>query len=435
MLLNPYRFGGAGNYWYATLGSAVADNSLISGTVAVDADGNIYIAGQTAGVGGADLVVAKIDPSGELLWQRVMAGSGQDYARGIAVDSSGNVFVAAATDTSGQGLVDALLVKYDTNGVLQWQRTYGTTANDYGYQVAVSAAGDIFLAIATYLSNTGGGSGDISVLKLNSSGVVQWTYSIGGTNIDLPYALKLSSDGSIYVAGVTYSLTSLGQQGFLFKLSSAGAIQWQRSIGNGALNDLIYGISVSSAGAVYVCGTHGHSTESNNSFVARYESTGALTWHKSFGSLANEGGMGVHVNASGVYMVGLTSASGTMAIHLTKMDEVQGIVSYNKRIGTSTGAEQGKGITSDSDGNLVIVATTTGMGAGDFDLLALKLPPDGLADGTYGALSCADSTAYPANGVLVGTTPALTARSITFAAATPTLPDAAGTLTFSKTPI
>ena len=124
------------------------------------------------------------------------------------MDSSGNVYCAGATysslgETNG-GSRDAFVMKLNSSGVVQWIRQLGAvtsvpygsaSSSDYCYGVSVDSSGNVYCAGATYssLGETNGGSRDAFVMKLNSSGVVQWIRQLGAVT-SVPYGSASSDD-------------------------------------------------------------------------------------------------------------------------------------------------------------------------------------------------------------------------------------------------
>src|SRR5690606_29799692 len=122
-------------------------------------------------VGGTDAFVRKYDFNGTILWTQQFGSTLNDYVRDVAVDDEDNVYVAGYTegplDGSNLGMLDAYVRKYDSNGNVQWTRQFGTSQTEYALGVAVEASGNVYVAGLTQgaLSGMNLGNADSYVRK------------------------------------------------------------------------------------------------------------------------------------------------------------------------------------------------------------------------------------------------------------------------------
>ena len=134
-------------------------------------------------------------------WIATIGGTGFDDAQGIAVDGSGNVYIAGRTSSAGAGSYDALIVKYNADGVIQWQRTLGASSTDAGLAIAVDGSGNVYVHGYAFLSS---GSADFLTVKYNTSGTLQWQRTLdnsSGVTNAIGYAVSVDNSGNIYVGG------------------------------------------------------------------------------------------------------------------------------------------------------------------------------------------------------------------------------------------
>jgi hypothetical protein len=364
---------------YATyLGGTAEDDGY---GIAIDSTGNAYVTGQTKStnfpgttsgyVGGFDVFVTKLSSDGTMIeYSTYVGGPGDDSGNAIAVDASGNVFVAGGTTSStgfpttvgakqtvfGGGSVDAFVFELaSTGGKLTYCTYLGGNADDVanGIALAGDGSGDVFVVGSTGSTNfpaplpaiqsTLISTSDGFVTLVNSSGTA-WLYStyLGGSTGDFASAVAVDSSNNAYVTGATQNPTFP---------TTTGALQTTCGTGsgcNGGLTDafvsvikadrsgLLYstflggssadqglGIAVDSAGDAYVTGL----TQSSDfpvknpaqlaykgvqdAFVAALNPTGtALLYSTYLGGTQNDGGAAIAVDGSkNVYVTGQTGSS------------------------------------------------------------------------------------------------------------------------------
>ena len=189
--------------------------------VAVDSTGNIYLVGCVYNMSSMykmlyDMVLVKYDSSGVQQWNRTWGGSGVDEGYGVAVDSSDNVYLAGSTSSFGEGSSDMVLMKYDGSGVQQWNCTWGGGSSDESYGVAVDSSDNVYLVGGT--NSFGEGSRDMVLMKYDGSGVQQWYRTWGGSSFDEGYGVAVDSFDNVYLSGSTESFPGTGGESmFLVK--------------------------------------------------------------------------------------------------------------------------------------------------------------------------------------------------------------------------
>jgi beta-propeller repeat-containing protein/List-Bact-rpt repeat protein/prealbumin domain-containing protein len=291
--------------------------------VAVDASGNIYVTGYTLSFGPgnpsqAAVLLLKYNSSGILQWQRIWSGTGNgsDVGVGVAVDSSSlggpYIYVSGYTGSFGAGLDDVLLLKFDSSGSLLWQKTWGGSGGDQSNGVAVDSSGNVYVTGDT---SSFGTAGDVFLLKFDSSGSLTWQKTWGGSNFD--YGVGVAVDSSslggpyIYVSGATNSFGAGGVHMFLLKFDSSGSLKWQK-IWGGSNSDYGSGVAVDSSGNIYVTGTtYSFGAGGADVLLLKFDPTSALLWQETWGGGSFDGGAGVAVDSSGnVYVTGSTFSFG-----------------------------------------------------------------------------------------------------------------------------
>ena len=201
------------------MGSTGTDHGL---SIAVDGSGNVYVAGDSyatwgtpvnSHAGGGDSFAAKLDSSGTLIWNTFMGSTGFESAHSIAVDGSGNVYVTGTGSTtwgtpvnSHAGSADCFAVKSDSSGALIWNTFMGSAGIDQGEAIAVDGSGNVYVAGYSYATwgtpdNPHTMYADSFAAKLDSSGALIWNTFMGSTGFDQGYAIAVDGSGNVYVAG------------------------------------------------------------------------------------------------------------------------------------------------------------------------------------------------------------------------------------------
>ncbi len=306
--------------WHRTWGGGLSD---IGGRVAIDSLDNIYVVGYTEsyGAGGTDIVLVKFNNAGVQQWYRTWGGVNYDYGADLAVDSTNFIYLVGNTQSYTAGGSDIVLVKYDSDGVQQWNRTWGGTEDDEGLGITVDTANNVY--ITGYTESFG----NVVLVKYDSFGVLQWinTESEIGS---LGTSLALDSLGNIYLVGDTYFGAGL-KDILLEKYDSAGILQWNKTWG-GSNWDYGLGVAVDSSDNMYVSGrTRSFGAGDSDMVLLKYDSTGVQQWYRTWGGISTDYGNRIAVDSSdNIYFAGTTVGFGTGLFDMT-------LVKYN-----SLGEEQ-----------------------------------------------------------------------------------------------
>ena len=263
--------------------------------IALDGSGNIFITGWTEGSLGStssgqqDVFLAKIDPFGNLTI-RQFGTPFNDIGYGVALDSGGNVFVTGSTGGSlppniSFGQLDVFLARFDPSGNLAIQQL-GTAFNDIGYGLAVDSSGNVFITGSTdgVFGANAFGLLDVFLVKFNATGVLVFTQQFGTPFSDIGYAVAVDSTGNVNITGSTDgslgSNISAGQLDvFLAKFDPSGASLFASQFGT-PFNDTGFGIAVDSGDNVFITGSTVGNLDGNISaglsdiFLAKFNSAG-----------------------------------------------------------------------------------------------------------------------------------------------------------------
>jgi len=358
-------------------------------------------------------------------WHTFYGSSNKDYGDGIAVDSSGNIYVTGSSlATWGTPLnahaggSDIVIVKLNSAGVYQWHTFYGGATGeygDYGNGIAVDSSDNVYVTgysadtWGSPLNSHDGNDGDIVVVKLNSAGVYQWHTFYGSTDVDYGYGIAVDSAGNVYVTGYSWAnwgsplnAHAGGSDIVIVKLSSAGTYQWHTFYGSSS-TDVGGDIAVDSSGNIYATGwssatwgspLNAHA-DGDDIVVVKLNSAGTYQWHTFYGSSGYDIGRGIAVDSSdNVCVTGqsyatwgspLNAPAGGGDIVIVKLDSA-GVYQWHTFYGSSE-YDYGDGIVVDSSGNVYVTGASEATWgsplnshAGYYDIVIVKLN----SAGTYG---------------------------------------------------
>ncbi|MBP7448535.1 MAG: T9SS type A sorting domain-containing protein [Flavobacteriales bacterium] len=270
--------------WQRVLGSNADD---LGKSVAQTPDGGYLVAGELGGPGltttcaypGSGAWVIKLDSQGEVVWERCLGGSGADRFNDLVLTSDGGALLVGETwsnngDAVGHhGMGDVWVVKLNTTGGLEWQRCFGGANEESGRGITKSSDGG-YVVVGKSRSadgdlNGNNGSDDLWVIKLNSEGDLVWQRNLGGSDSDDAQAVCETDDGNFVAVGRTASdngdVSGHFNQFDLWavKLDNNGDLIWQSCLG-GTHWDIGYSVIPEDNGGCLVAGL----TFSNNGAVS-----------------------------------------------------------------------------------------------------------------------------------------------------------------------
>ncbi|MFA5793473.1 MAG: SBBP repeat-containing protein [Candidatus Brocadiia bacterium] len=207
--------------------------------MAVGPDGSVYSCGRAENreFNRYNAMVLKYQPDGKLVWQKLWGGKDWDWALGVAADSRSNVYTVGYTNSFGEGAGDGFVLKYSPEGKLLWQKTIGGESPDQFNAIAVDKQDNIYVAGRT--KSFGAGSDDAFIARLNADGRVLWQKTWGFENWDSVAAIAVTPDNCLIAAGISASENNSSSKSFLLKLDRDGNIVFQKLWGNQTWNECI----------------------------------------------------------------------------------------------------------------------------------------------------------------------------------------------------
>jgi hypothetical protein len=341
-------------------------------------DGGYAITGYTESFGARewDVYVVKLDATGNLQWTRTIGGKDADGGSSLIQTSDGGYAIAGYTFSFGAGETDVYLVKLDANGNLQWNRTIGGKKEDWGSLLIQTSDGGYAIAGAT--NSFGAGEADIYLVKLDANGNLQWTRTIGGPKGDEGYSLIQTSDGGYAIAGDTKSFGAGEADVYVVKLDASGNLQWTKTIGGPASEEGNSLIQTSDGGYAIAGSTKSFGAGGKDVYVVKLDANGNLQWTKTIGGPKGDEGYSLIQTSDGGYAITGESSSfgaGEADLYVIKLD-ANGNLQWTKTIG-GPDSEEGVYLIQTSDGGYAIAGSTKSFGAGGKDVYVIKLDKNG----------------------------------------------------------
>ncbi len=285
-----------------------------------------------------DAFVLTMTPEGQVVRMRYVGGSYNDTGEGLAIDTSGNVYLTGTTqsdDFEGRNNTrfpesdDAYVLKISAAGELSWMTYLGGRDDDSGADIIADDNGDLYATGSTRSSNFRGktnayhgGSWDAYVARVNGAGILQWATYLGGSESDYATSIAIAFGDEVTIAGYSYSRDFEGRSNsrygdfdtFVLTVKSTGVQEWMAYFG-GRLYDRAEGLASDENGNAYVSGRTSSVdfVGADNSlhhlgidaFVFKINRTRQLEWMTYLGGTLDDFGQRVATTVDGfVYTVG-----------------------------------------------------------------------------------------------------------------------------------
>jgi predicted secreted protein len=200
-------------------------------------DGGYALAGSTnsSGAGNLDYWLVKTDATGTILWNKTYGGTGADIAMAVVQSSDGGYAIAGRSAPLGSSINDFWLLKTDSTGNVVWNKTYGGTANDQPNSMVLTIDGGYAMFGAT--TSFGAGGSDAWLVKTDSNGNIQWNKTYGGSGTESALYVVQTSEGGYALTGSTPVLAVGGVDIYLIKTDESGNQLWNKTYGGPANED------------------------------------------------------------------------------------------------------------------------------------------------------------------------------------------------------
>lgn len=354
-------------------------------------DGGYIVTGVTfiKGAGKGDVWVLRIDSSGNLIWDKTFGGPYYDEGHSIQYISDGGYIVAGFTglEESCQDGTDCWVIKLDPNGNLLWDKTagqYGVRDEAYSTQ-QTSDGGYIVTGIVSEDKEIINANNNVLTLKFDSIGNLIWDKIFSGTYDDHAYSIQQTSDGGYIIGGSTNSKGAGNMDAWIVKLDPSGDPMWDRTFGD-ILNDTFFSIqqitgenkipeiNVGYIAAGYTEG--GYLPGRMCVLVVKFDSNGSIIWNKTFSKGIDSCAKLIQNTLDGGYIIaGWTSLNdiGNFDAWILKLDS-SGNLLWDKTFG-GMGQDDAYSVQQTFDGGYIVAGRTTKYGG--LDCWIFKLDSEG----------------------------------------------------------
>lgn len=265
--------------WQKTYGGAQDEGNCC---VRKTSDDGFIIVSDTKsfGAGGGDIWLLKTNASGDTLWSRLYGGSGTEGAGGIYQTPDNGYIFNGTTESFGAGSQDYMVIKIDALGYTQWVKTFGGPDSDYARGFCPTPDGGYLFIGST--KSYGAGNKDIWAIKTNTNGDTQWTRTYGGINADEGFGVAPTRDGGYAIGGMTSSYGLGSYDLYVIKITSTGAVQWTKTYGTPYYELGCFGDTTTDGGYI-ISGTVGYTGTACDLWLLKLNSSGDTMWTKTFG--------------------------------------------------------------------------------------------------------------------------------------------------------
>jgi uncharacterized delta-60 repeat protein len=340
----------------------VADGRLRFWFASYAADGDSYT------IDDVELLKIRPEPPPVMTWVTTYGGPWADDVQQVQQTADGGYIVAGNTWSFGTGYSDFLILKLRADGSITWQDVYGGIDPDYARAIEPTSDGGYI--VAGWTESFGAGSHDAWILKLRADGSIDWQRTYGGSAGDEVSSIQQSTDGGYIVAGWTESFGAGSRDAWVLKLRANGSIDWQKSYGGTGYEEAS-SIRQSSDGGYILAGRAGSFGAGLwDAWLLRLNPDGSVLWQKAYGSIDWDVAFSAQQTTDLGFIVSGRRAGDAWVCKLNP----DGSVSWqNLYGGPDLDNYHGSFVQQTRDGGFIVAGQTFSFGAGSGDIWLLRL--------------------------------------------------------------
>jgi hypothetical protein len=309
-------------------------------------------------------------------FQRTIGGTNHDQAYSIIQTTDGGYAAAGYTYSFAAGYMDMYIVKLNNSGSLQWTRTVGGTGEEIAMTIIQTTDGGF--AVAGYTRPSGTGNADYYIVKLDAAGSLQWSRSIDRANYDYAFSIIQTTGGGFVIAGFSATGGVFTDYMYIVKLDAGGTYQWSKTYG-GSGDDIASSIIQTTDGGFAVAGFTDSYGPHNEFYIIKLDSSGMLQWSRLLGetSSGSDATSVIQTTDGGFALAGGFQPTGTgnYDMYIIKLSS-NGSLQWTRTLG-GTGDDKAQSIIQTTDAGFVVAGYTNSFGAGNYDMYIVKLNSSG----------------------------------------------------------
>ena len=277
-----YNTNNTDNTWMQTYGRFFNDEMGIS--VQQTTDGGFIVVGAKSRSlidihGHRDVWLIKLDETGSVIWDKTFGGWGNDVGSSVQQTFDGGYIITGYTESYSNGKKDVWLIKTDENGLKLWDKTFGYGDFDSGSMVRQTSDGGYIMV--GDVNTSGGGLGDVLLIKVDTNGEFLWVRSFGGKGHNYAGEIQQTQDEGYIIIGSSWIPDeSNSYDMWLIKVDKNGNMMWDKKF-NRSESDHGWSIDQTVDGGFIIAGETNHGSE-DKVWLLKTDESGNKIWDKTF---------------------------------------------------------------------------------------------------------------------------------------------------------
>ncbi len=372
--------GDTAEYWVKVFEEE--DSIKFSHNVIVTSDGYYLMLGTTTNFF-TDAIphyqVYKVDPSGDIVWQKKYEAPGDEGGdKSVILETSdGKYMIVGLTNSFGSGGFDGWLVKLDTDGSILWQKAYGGVGADSFYGVQETSDDGFILSGFT---SSFGVDKNLWIVKMDSSGGIEWEKTLGDDELHNGYTALETSDGDFIITADYNNENEPTIPTTIVKMDSDGNVLWQKLYSATTGSNIIYSSLETGDGNIMLLGaTTSFGSGDNDFLIVKIDTDGNVLWEYAYGGSGYDNGRILIPAFDGNYLaVGQTDSfgEGGRDFWMVKIDPDGNIITQKAFGGSDFDSSYGASEIN-QNGDLIMIGRVVSWITASSGLGAMCMPADG----------------------------------------------------------